>query len=578
VSVNAECWQRVEEMNIVENRRRLSAEEPRERLKRVDRAAYSVGTEPAPGPQPQADAEQGTTERALLLFALVSGVITHGYHMFQYPLYITDEGVYMQRAWSFIREGTLSPYTYTYDHAPAGWLMIAAWVVLLPHQFQAFGTAENAGRVLMLLVHLANVFLLFQVTRRLSGSLAAAVVATFLFNFSPLAIFYDREVVLDNLMVFWVLVSLSLATRRYRRVVTLMLSGLALGIGILVKENAIFFIPGLAYLLYVRYRTQVNRRFAMGLSAYLAASVVSLYFLYAVLKNELLPVNLNFSLTAPPGGHVALLYTIWQQLHRNQGSLLNTSSPVFQFSVGAWLPKDAFLLVGGTASALVNLAFGLRDRQSRQGTLGAGLLAGGYLLYLARGSVILEFYVVPLVPFLAMNMGLAASRLLPLVAGPSRFAHAAVVGIVFVTLLSPVGGYLITHNSAGKIAVHDLYKLDLTDLQAQELQYVRQHIPPNSRIIMDEEFWVDLHDIPPRYPYAVSHFEATGDPAIRDTLFQQNYQNVDYIVMSNKMLVTMHQADTGQYTWIFDMLANHAQRVWMLQHGGIELEIWQVQH
>jgi 4-amino-4-deoxy-L-arabinose transferase-like glycosyltransferase len=516
---------------------------------------------------------------ALLLVALVSGAITHAYHIFIYPLYVTDEGIYLERAWAVMRQGALSPYTYTYDHAPAGWLAIAAWISILPRQFQTFGSAENAGRVLMVLLHLASVFFLFQVTRRLSGSRTAAFVATVFFNFSPLAIFYQRQVVLDNLMVFWVLLSLYLASGPDQRVLTPMLSGLAFGVGVLTKENAIFFIPGLAYLLYGTVRNQLNRRFALGLSTFLSVSIISTYFLNAVLKNELLPAQLNFDLNIPPSSHVSLLYTIWQQLHRNQGSLLDRNSLVWQFSLGAWLPKDTFLIVAGTASTIANLILGWRDRSRHQGELVAALLAGGYLLYLARGSVILEFYVVPLVPFLAMNMALVVSRLLPILAGGSVQLRAATLGVFFVVLLSPIGGYFLVRDAAGKVVPHDLYKLNLTDIQAQELRFVRTQIPSDSRIIMDEEFWVDLHDIAPSYPYAVSHFEATGDPVIRDQLFHQDFNNVDYVVMSNKMRRTMQQDNTtGQYNWIFDLLDNHAQRIWMVQHGGIELEIWQVQH
>src|SRR5215472_18794026 len=129
----------------------------------------------APRPQePAAQASKRSTllERILLLISLVTGVISHGYHLFLYPLYVTDEGIYMQQAWSVLREGQLSPYTYSYDHAPAGWLVIAAWVSILPHQFQAFGNSINTGRILMLIVHVASVFLLFQSTRRLSGSIS----------------------------------------------------------------------------------------------------------------------------------------------------------------------------------------------------------------------------------------------------------------------------------------------------------------------------------------------------------------------------------------------------------------------
>src|SRR5262245_39017245 len=190
-------------------------------------APSGSGAEAAPAPRrapgPSANAPVGARRRVLehwsrpegllVLLALAIGALSHGINLFSYPLYLTDEGIYMQQAWAVLREGALSPYTYFYDHAPAGWLLIAAWVNFLPGQFQTFGNAINTGRVLMLLVHLANVALLYRVAIGLSGSRIAAVVATFLFNLSPLAIFYQRQVVLDNLMVFWLLVSLYLAIR-----------------------------------------------------------------------------------------------------------------------------------------------------------------------------------------------------------------------------------------------------------------------------------------------------------------------------------------------------------------------------
>ena len=46
-----------------------------------------------------------------------------------------------------MREGRLAPYTYFYDHAPAGWILLAAWMALSggPH---AFGSTIDSGRVL----------------------------------------------------------------------------------------------------------------------------------------------------------------------------------------------------------------------------------------------------------------------------------------------------------------------------------------------------------------------------------------------------------------------------------------------
>ena len=559
----------------------ISAQHPR----RVDQIGLRARGQDARRPQqPAARASTRSVglERVLLLVALLAGVISHGYNLFHYPLYITDEGIYMEQAWSVLREARLSPYTYFYDHAPAGWLVIAGWVSVLPHQFQAFGNAINTGRVLMVLVHLASVFLLFQITRRLSGSLIAALVATFLFNLSPLAVYYQRQVLLDNLMVFWLLLSLYLATSDDRRILTPLLSGLVLGISVVTKENAVFFVPVVGYLLYSKVRQRRNYRFALSFWLYTSGAIISLYFLYAVLNNELLPSHLNFNLNQPPADHVALLYTIWQQLHRSQGGILDPHSLFWTFSLGAWLPKDTFLLAGGMVATLVNLVSGLRDRK-RRGELIAALLALSYGIYLARGSVMLEFYVVPLVPFMALNIGMLAGRILH--AAPQRrwlyalsgIARAIMLAVFFALLVLPTGGYVLVHDEFGKVVPHDLYKLPLTPMQDQQLAFIREHIPPTARIIMDDDLWVQLHDVRPYYPRAHSHWKASSDPAVRDKLFARNWQNIDYIVMSNKMRLAMQQnnADGGE-DYILEAL-QHARPIWQLTRGNISLAIYQVQ-
>ena len=208
----------------------------------------------------------------------------------------------MERAWSVITEGTLNPYTYIYDHAPAGWLLIAAWDFVLPQQFLTFGNPVNSGRVLMLLLHAASVYFLFEIARKLSGGLLAPTIATFFFNFSPLAIYYERMALLDNIMVFWVLLSIYLLLRRRIRVFTGLWSGLAFGVAVLSKENAIFFAPTIFYLLYRRAKGDANSRFTIMFWLFAAIASSSVYFLFATLKNELLPSGLDFSLIHPPDG------------------------------------------------------------------------------------------------------------------------------------------------------------------------------------------------------------------------------------------------------------------------------------
>jgi 4-amino-4-deoxy-L-arabinose transferase-like glycosyltransferase len=521
------------------------------------------------------------TGQVLLLVSLVTGAFAHGYNMLQYPLHVTDEGIYMEQAWSVLREGRLSPYTYFYDHAPAGWLVISGWISLLPFQFETFGDAISTGRVFMLLIHIINIYLLFHITYRLANSALAAFIAAFFFNFSPLAVYYQRQVLLDNLMVFWLLLSLYLITRDDGRVMTLIMSGIAFGIGVITKENAIFFLPAMGYLLYTQVRKHSNYRFSLGFWSYTALAVISLYFLYAALKNELLPTNFDFDLNNPPAGHVSLLYSIWWQFHRSQGSIMNLSSYYWTI-VRIWLFRDTFILAAGLVSMLINFFIGLQNRQQNRGYLIVALLTAGYAFYIARGSVVLEFYIVPLIPFLAMNIGMLASFILsPLRKSREQTFSLAAQGVFAIALIgiliSPTGGYVFVKDEYGKTVPHDLYKLPLTWMEREQVAFIRQHIPPDAKIIIDDELWVDLHDVAPYYKYAHSHWKASGDPDVRNKIFHNDWQDIDYIVMSNKMVQAMQLNNgDGSENYILQALQN-SQRIWDLKRGNIELQIYQVQ-
>ena len=178
--------------------------------------------------------------------------------------------------------------------------MIAAWVFLLPGHFEAFGNPVNSGRVLMVILHVASTFFLFEIARKLSGGLLAPLIATFFFNFSFLAVYYQRMALLDNIMVFWVLLSVYLLLRRRGRLFAGLWSGLAFGISVVTKENAIFFAPAIFYLLYRQTREDSNRSFSVAFWLLGASGPIVTYFLYATLKGELFPKYFSFNLNKPP--------------------------------------------------------------------------------------------------------------------------------------------------------------------------------------------------------------------------------------------------------------------------------------
>jgi len=519
----------------------------------------------------------GRAGKYALVFALVSGLVTHGYHLFDYPLYSTDEGIYMERSWSLIRENRLSPQTYVYDHAPAGWIVLAAWEFILPGHFEAFGNPVNSGRVLALLLHVASVYFLFEVARKLSGGLLAPVIATFLFNFSPLAIYYQRMILLDNIMVFWFLLSMYLLLRNESRIFTGLWSGLAFGISIITKENAIFFAPGIYYLLIRLVRRDSNRKFIIMFWVFAAATPVLAYFLYATLKGELFPAAMDFSLKHPPVGHVSLLYELWYQINRNQGTLFSRGSYLYAI----WLPKDTFILAVGTLAMFVNLLVGWRNRERYLGMLVAGMLSFGMAFYLARGSVILDFYIIPLIPMYALNIGLWADYIRQNASAPVRRAVPAMAASIAAALMFiPGGGYLLmhgVHDGRRQLKLADVYYLPLTYLQNEQLAWIRAHIPPNDSIIMDDDLWLSLHDVRPYYPFAQSHWNAASDPPIRNGMFHANWQNIDYIVLSNGMKHAMILNNTGgQENWMLNALDNHSTEVWHASRGDVSVAIYRV--
>jgi 4-amino-4-deoxy-L-arabinose transferase-like glycosyltransferase len=515
-----------------------------------------------------------------LAFAVLSGVVTHSYHLFDYPLYETDEGIYLERAWAIIREFRLSPQTYVYDHAPGGWLLIASWVFLLPGHFEAFGNPVNSARVLMVLLHAGSTFFLFEIARKLSrDSLLAPTIACFFFNFSWLAVYYQRMALLDNIMVFWVLLSVYLLLREDVRLFTGLWSGLALGIAMITKENSVFFAPGIFYLLSRRANNDTgdsSRDFTLFFWLFAAATPVAAYSLYATLNGELFPPDMSFSLSHT---HISLLYEMWLQIHRNQATLFNRHSST-PFLYTAWLPKDPFLLAAGTVAMVICILTGWGQRKKDPALLVAGALAFGIAFYLARGSVILDFYVIPLIPMYALCIALVADRAFKsLPDTTSRFLAPIVCAAVAAFLLLPPGGYLIKHGSTGQLQAADPYHVPLTFMQNEQITWIRQHVPPNSRIISDDDIWVALHDARPSYPYDESHWNAATDPQVRLIYGGGNWQDIDYIVMSNQMKQAMILNNTGgQEGWILNALEYHSTPVWSITRGSVSLAIYKVQH
>ncbi|HEX2988740.1 MAG TPA: phospholipid carrier-dependent glycosyltransferase, partial [Chloroflexota bacterium] len=444
-------------------------------------------------------------------------------------------------------------------HAPAGWLQIALWLAILPKGAYTFGMAVASGRVLMLILHLASVFLLFKVTRAFSGSLLAATAATLMFTLSPLSLYYQRMVLLDNIMVFWVLLSIYVVQYHGSRLMTVLGSGAAMGIAILTKENAVFFLPVVGYLLFRTVRAGHMRRFAAWGWVFAVVMVVSVYPLYALLKTELLPADMGFLSDGAPAQHVSLIGTIGWQLQRSGGGILDPYSQFWRFFWAKWWAKDSVIIVVGMSAAIINLLAGYLLR--RVNFVLVSLLCLLFGVYLARGSVMLEFYVVPILPFLAMNFGLLVGLVM------DRWPALLGVPLLLAADICMIGLFVYT--------ARDHYLIDFTRLQKEQLAWVQENISPSSVMVVDDDIWVDLHEPDgdtPTFPRAHSHWKVAQDPAVQVQALHNDWRSVDYLIMSNKLLTTFNEGSETLPIEIYD----HSRLVAAFADGDVQLQVRQV--
>ncbi len=461
----------------------------------------------------------------------------HGINMFGFPYRESDEGTYMSQAWAVARQGRLAPYTYWYDHAPAGWIQIAAWTSVTGG-FHTFGAPVNSGRVLMLVMRLASLLMLYRIAFRLSGSIATAILAALLFSLSAYGTYYGRRVLIDNISIFWMLISLMMLTCGSLTLPRACLSGLALGVSILSKETTVVLTPAFFWLARCRSSSSQRPFVALGWLASVLA-IASLYVLMAWLSGELFPSGTWLGGTHE---HVSLLGTLkWQASRDPDRGFLDPHS-AFWGMCRYWASWERLLVIGGSLAAVVNV---LRFRHDGEaGSIGLGtLFLWGFL---GRGGVTLVFYLLPLIPLLALNLALAigaASRTLGAclepVSSPMRILGRWIPAtMVLLGVLGLWGGYSnqsapFGHNPTA------LWENREADALSDAVKWTATNIPPHSRLVIDVSMWTDLHERSSenrQFPEAHYYWKAFKDPAIRSGVFHDDWRMIDYIVTTPQLL------------------------------------------
>jgi 4-amino-4-deoxy-L-arabinose transferase-like glycosyltransferase len=457
----------------------------------------------------------------VLALVVVVATVTHGINMLGYPYLEADEGTYFSQAWSVLHDWSLSPYTYFYDHAPLGWIQMALWQLVTADA--RLDTALDSGRVFMLVLQVLSTVLVYLIGRRLAGRHWIALLAVAAFVLSTYGIHYHRRVLLDNVVTFWILLSLWLLVR-HGGLRQIWLSAIAMGVAVLSKEIALAFVLPFAVLV-LRQAPRESRGFAIvGWSA-ITASVISVYPLMALLKGEFFPAG------SPLGGsgpHVSLVCSLnWQSSRSSDGGLLDGSSQ-FWTATSGWAHQEPLLVLGGTACAL--LAVTAFRRHIVLSMLGWMIIA--FWLFIGRGGVVLDFYLVPLLPLLALTLALVVEQAVVDLRRVSRPVSMVAAAAAFVACL---GLAVLAYSRSSE----DLWTARPVEGQQQAVSWIHANLPPDSRMVIDMSMWMDLH-VPAsgRQPFQNAHYywRVGQDPALRRSAFRDSWRSADYVIATPQLI------------------------------------------
>jgi len=450
-----------------------------------------------------------------LVFTLVA--FLHSYNMFYYPYFESDEGTYMTQAFSVRENAELTPYVYWYDHPPFGWFILASWVTLLGGNWDTFGNSLYTGRVLMFLFHLIQVSIIFYLVRRLTASPWLAALAVLLYSVSPLASYFQRRILLDNIQTTFVLLSVLMLYLPQVKLRHVLMSGFFYGCAVVTKITAVMFGPAFLLLLLTS-KWAVHKGFRTFGWLLTSGAIVSLWLIFALIKTELFP----------GADRVSLLGSLQYQASRGTGAQFWEAASSFRDNIVHWLILDStyvYICAFGLVAAFIIAVFKPKYRFF-------GLAALGYFVFLIRGGVVIGFYILPFLPFMAMSIALLVGTIKTDILDRLRVPQIFSV-IVFASFL-----VVYTLHYAPK--VHKYLTVDETSNQIAALKWVKENLPADAKIITDVYGLTELRN--PDYVNtkvfnnADWYFKVAMDPAIRYTKYRDDWRNFDYILISHEML------------------------------------------
>jgi hypothetical protein len=518
----------------------------------------------------------GWLEGLVVMLVLGALLVFQAPYLF-HASYTSDEGTLMANAQAIL-QGKTTPYLYDYSQPPLGWIQLAGWT-RLTGGIASFGNAINSGRVLMLILAMAGSLLLYQITRRLSGSRSAALLAMLLYTLSPLSLLYRDQILLYNIGMFWLLLSLFLVTNGKSRLGMFTLAAAALGIAILSDVLFLIFLPVMLYAVSL-YATSFQRKFSLVAFVYITLAITSVYVLLALLKGELLP-------SGDPTVHPSLIGTLLLELRSEflpygnpiahpsliKAFLLKTQTPLVNQQSYAiwqtWLQTDLPFIAAGAGAMVINLLGGMFNRFQ----LLVVLLGVTFWVVLTISDAWHPSSILPLLPFIAMNIAMAINA-------PLRWLTRRIgFDLVRVFLFFVMIGMLVPSSIQ---YARPLLAPNASQPQQQAMTWVRDNVPHNSIIITNSYMYADLLDpqgmaVGGGTPFtkAQIYTNAALDPAIAEGKLKGNWQNIGFLIVDASMLRDIHT--DRRFILLNEALHHAVLRVsFGSSHNDAQIQIYQV--
>src|SRR5262249_26294698 len=183
-----------------------------------------------------------------------------------------------------------------------------------------------------------------------------------------------------------------------------------------------------------------------------------------------------------------------------------------------------------------------------------------YMTFLARGGVTFGFYVIPLLPLLALNFAVFAWGVISLVLRIRWWDNRALTRWIAPALLLSWMALLLPHDL--QLPMNRMnFAADETQPQLAALQWMSEHVPRSAQIVADHYDFLDMRvkggmgaGYGQPFDHTDMYWEVATDPALYIQLLHNDWNNIDYIVAGSELATDVK---ASHLTLLQDAL-NHA--------------------